>query len=217
MSDKQGNIKQVYEPTWESLDQHRIPGWFHDGKFGIFIHWGVYAVPAYHEWYVTFMSPKACFGRNLGGSPYTASPDDLEEHVFKANIREDAYNYQRERHGPDFAYDDFIPMFKAEKFAPAEWARLFKKAGAKYVVLTAKHGDEFALWPSGYTDRNAGDMGPHRDLVGDLTEAVRNEGLKMGFYHNTTYSFWDERYPDAEWVEYMNKSIKELVDREHLG
>ena len=118
MSDKQGNIKQVYEPTWESLDQHRIPGWFNDGKFGIFIHWGVYAVPAYHEWYVTFMSPKACFGRNLGGPPYTASPGDLEEHVFKANIREDAYNYQRKRYGPDFAYDDFIPMFKAERFAP---------------------------------------------------------------------------------------------------
>ena len=215
MSGEQGSSKRVYEPTWESLDQHRTPKWFDDAKFGIFIHWGVYAVPAYHEWYVTFMSPKARFSRNLGGPPYTASRGDLEEDVFKANIREDAYNYQREKYGPDFAYDDFIPMFKAENFDPAEWARLFKKVGARYVVLTAKHGDEFALWPSSYTDRNAGDMGPHRDLVGDLTEAVRDEGLKMGFYHNTTYSFWDERYPDAEWVEYMNNSIKELVDRYH--
>ena len=204
-----------YEPTWESLDKHPIPEWFDDAKFGIFIHWGVYAVPAYHEWYVTFMSPKACFGRNLGGPPYTATRGDLEENVFKSNIREDAYNYHREKYGPDFAYDDFIPMFKAEKYDPAEWARLFKKAGAKYVILTAKHGDEFALWPSSYTDRNAGDMGPHRDLVGELTQTVRNERLKMGFYHNTTYSFWDERYPDAEWVEYMNNSIKELVDKYH--
>jgi alpha-L-fucosidase len=204
-----------YEPTWESLDSHIVPEWFNDAKFGIFIHWGVYAVPAYHEWYVTFMSPKACFGRNLGGPPYTATRGDLEESVFKSNIREDAYNYHREKYGPDFAYDDFIPMFKAEKYDPAEWARLFKKAGAKYVVLTAKHGDEFALWPSKYTDRNAGDAGPHRDLVGELTQTVRNEGLKMGFYHNTTYSFWDERYPNAEWVEYMNNSIKELVDKYH--
>lgn len=205
-----------YKPTWESLDKHPLPKWFNDAKFGIFIHWGVYAVPAYHEWYVTFMSsPKARFGRNLGGPPYTATCGDLEEDICKKNIKEDAYNYHRQKYGPNFAYDDFIPMFKAEKYEPAEWARLFKKAGAKYVVLTAKHGDEFALWPSIYTDRNAGDMGPHRDLVGGLTEAVRNEGLKMGFYHNTTYSFWDERYPNAEWVEYMNNSIFELVDKYH--
>ncbi|MGC9360676.1 MAG: alpha-L-fucosidase [Anaerolineae bacterium] len=202
-----------YEPMWESLDKHSTPKWFDDAKFGIFIHWGVYAVPAYHEWYVTFMSPKARFGRNLGGPPYTATRGDLAEDVFKANIREDAYAYHRKKFGPSFAYDDFIPMFTAEHFAPAEWASLFKQAGARYVVLTAKHGDEFALWPSKHTPRNAGDMGPHRDLVGYLTEAVRREDLKMGFYHNTTYSFWDERYPEPEWVAYMNDSIKELVDR----
>ncbi len=204
-----------YKPTWESLDKHPLPKWFDDAKFGIFIHWGVYAVPAYHEWYLTFMSPKARYGRNLGGPPYTATRGDLKEDVFKSNIQENAYNYHREKYGTDFAYDAFIPMFKAEKYASAEWARLFKKAGAKYVVLTAKHGDEFALWPSNCTDRNAGDMGPHRDLVGELTQSVRNEGLKMGLYHNTTYSFWDERYPNAEWVKYMNNSIKELVDRYH--
>ena len=202
-----------YQPTWESLDSHPIPQWYDEAKFGIFIHWGAYAVPAYHEWYVTFMSPKARFADNLGGPPYTATQGDLPDNVFKANIRQHAYEYQRKHWGKDFAYDDFIPMFKAEKFQPAEWAKLFKKSGAKYVVLTAKHGEEFALWPSKFTPRNAGDMGPHRDLVGDLTKAVRAEGMKMGYYHNTTYSFWDERYPNKEWVEYMNNSIKELVDR----
>lgn len=161
------------------------------------------------------MSPKARFSRNLGGPPYTATCGDLEEDVCKKSMKEDAYNYHRRKYGPNFAYDDFIPMFKAKKYDPVAWARLFKKAGAKYVVLTAKHGDEFALWPSRYTNRNAGDMGPHRDLVGELTRAVRNEGLKMGFYHNTTYSFWDERYPKAEGMKYMNNSIKELVDRYH--
>jgi len=204
-----------YKATWESLDAHPIPQWFDEAKFGIFIHWGVYAVPAYHEWYVTFMSPKAQFGVNLGGPPYTASQGDLEEAVFKKNIRQHAYEYQLEHWGSEFAYDDFIPLFKAEKFDPVQWADLFKRSGARYVVLTAKHGEEFALWPSQCTPRNAGDVGPERDLVGDLTEAVRAAGMKMGYYHNTTYSFWDDRYPNEEWVNYMNDSIKELVDRYH--
>jgi alpha-L-fucosidase len=78
--------------------------------------------------------------------------------------------------------------------------------------MTAKHGDEFAMWPSQFTPRNAMDMGPERDLVGDLTRTVRNSGMKMGYYHNTTYSFWDARYPDNAWVEYMNSSIKELIE-----
>lgn len=202
-----------YQPTWQSLSSHPVPRWYRDAKFGIFIHWGVYAVPAYHEWYVVFMSPKARFGRNLGGPPYTAAQGDLPDSVFLANIRPKANRYQREQYGVDFAYDDFIPMFKAENFDPESWAALFKQAGARYVVLTAKHGDEFALWPTEYTPRNAMDMGPHRDLVGDLTEAVRHQGLKMGYYHNTTYSFWDARYPDQEWVDYMNHSIEELVDK----
>lgn len=80
------------------------------------------------------------------------------------------------------------------------------------MVLTAKHGDEFALWPTKFTHRNAMEMGPHRDLAGDLLKAVRQTGLKMGFYHNTTYTFWDPRFPGRDWVDYMNSSIKELVD-----
>jgi len=89
--------------------------------------------------------------------------------------------------------------------------RIVQKSGARYVVLDAKHGEEFAMWPSQYTPRNSMDMGPRRDL----TRAVRAVDLKMGFYHNTTYSFYDERFPNNEWVEYMNNSIKELVDLYH--
>ena len=206
---------QKYEPTWESLSTHPYPQWHDDAKFGIFIHWGVYSVPAYHEWYVVRISPKSSFGENLGGPPYTAEQGDFSDSVFHARVSEDANQYHREHYGADFAYDDFIPRFKAEKFDPDSWADLFKKSGARYVVLTAKHGDEFALWPSEHTKRNAMDMGPKRDLVGDLTKAVRSEGMKMGLYHNTTYSFWDERYPNKQWVEYMNNSIKELIDLYH--
>lgn len=206
---------KTYEPTWESLMSHPLPQWFSDAKFGIFIHWGVYSVPAYHEWYIVFMSPAASFARNPGGPPYTAARGELSDSVFHANIREEANQYHREHYGVDFPYDGFIPMFKAEKFDPSAWADLFKQAGARYVVLTAKHGDEFALWPTRYTHRNAMEAGPHRDLVGELTKAVRSKGMKMGLYHNTTYSFWDERYPDKAWVTYMNNSIKELTDLYH--
>jgi alpha-L-fucosidase len=204
-----------YEPTTQSLRKHKVPQWYEDAKFGIFVHWGVYAVPAYHEWYVEFISPKANFGYMLGGPPYTATRGNLPEELYKANVNEDAVKYHLANWGPNFAYDDFIPMFKAEKFDPAAWAQLFRDAGARYVVLTAKHGDEFALWPSKYTHRNAMEMGPRRDLAGDLLKAVRQSGLKMGFYHNTTYTFWDSRYPGRDWVDYMNNSIKELVDLEH--
>jgi len=207
--------KEIYEPTWESLKQHRVPGWFLDAKFGIFIHWGVYAVPAYHEWYIVYYSPKSQFGRNLGGPPYTAEQGDFSDSVFQANIRKDANEYHKRNFGAGFDYDDFIPMFRAEKFEPEEWATLFKKAGARYVVLTAKHGEEFAMWPTKYTPRNSMDMGPRRDIAGDLARAVREEDMKMGFYHNTTYSFYDERFPNKEWVEYMNNSIKELIDLYH--
>ena len=201
-----------YQPTTESLRRHKAPQWFEDAKFGIFIHWGPYAVPAFHEWYVEFISPKARFGFLFGGPPYTADRGGLPEELFRAGVREEAYRYHLENWGPNFAYDDFIPMFRAEKFDPEAWAELFRRAGARYVVLTAKHGDEFALWPSKYTERNALRMGPQRDLAGELLRAIRRRGMKMGFYHNTTYTFWDPRYPGRDWVQYMNHSIKELVD-----
>jgi len=204
--------EKQYQPTSESLRTHKVPQWYEDAKFGIFIHWGVYAVPAYHEWYVEFISPKSNFGFMFGGPPFTATRGDLPESLFTAKVREDAVKYHLAHWGPDFGYDDFIPMFKAEKFDPAAWAELFRASGARYVVLTAKHGDEFALWPTRHTHRNSVEMGPHRDLAGDLTKAVRQTGLKMGFYHNTTYTFWDPRYPGRDWVDYMNHSIEELVD-----
>jgi alpha-L-fucosidase len=207
--------KKTYEPTFESLDSHPTPQWFKDAKFGIFIHWGVFSVPAFHEWYVEMMSPRSTWGQRPLGPPYTAAQGNLSDSIFKletSGSKEEANRYQRDNYGVDFEYDDFIPMFKAERFDPAGWADLFIQSGARYVVLTAKHGEEFALWPSEFTKRNAMEMGPHRDLAGDLLKEVRSRGLKMGFYHNTTYSFWDKRYPDKEWVEYMNNSIKELVD-----
>jgi len=213
--DCMGQQRKIYEPTIESLDSHPTPQWFRDARFGIFIHWGPYAVPAFHEWYLEFMSPNSTWGKTPAGPPYTAAQGNLTDSAFQwetRGVRGEANRYHREKYGVDFEYDQFIPMFKADKYDPAAWADLFVQSGAKYVVITAKHGDEFAMWPSKYTSRNSVEMGPHRDLTGDLLKEVRARGLKMGLYHNTTYSFWDHRYPNQEWVEYMNNSIKELVD-----
>ena len=204
-----------YQPTTESLRTHKAPQWYEDAKFGIFIHWGPYAVPAYHEWYVEFISPKANYGFLFGGPPFTATRGDLPEALFLEKTRADAVAYHKQNWGADFPYDNFLPMFKAEKFDPDSWARLFREAGAQYVVMTAKHGDEFAMWPTKFTHRNAMETGPKRDVLGDLTKSVTASGLKMGYYHNTTYTFWDDRYPGRDWVNYMNNSIKELVDLYH--
>ena len=157
-----------YEAKWESLDSRPVPQWWQDAKFGIFIHWGPYAVPAfgnitkdgkfawdcYAEWYQGFMLK--------GKKPY------LEHH---------------EKFYHNAPYGNFAAQFKAEHFDPAEWARLFKQAGAKYVVLTSKHHDGYALWPSPESPYyNAVAMGSGRDLAGEFCKAMREAGLKRGFY-----------------------------------
>ena len=142
-------------PTWESLQTHTTPDWYLDGKFGIFIHWGVYSVPAFgSEWY-----PRNMY---IQGTP--------------------EYKHHRQTYGPqaEFGYKEFIPQFKAEGYNPAAWAALFKEAGARFVVPVAEHHDGFPLYASQLTRWNAAKMGPCRDLIGDLAEAVREEGLVFG-------------------------------------
>jgi alpha-L-fucosidase len=144
-----------YDATWESLKNYQIPDWYQDAKFGIFIHWGVYSVPAFaNEWY-----PRNMY---LKGTP------EYEHHI--------------QTWGPhhEFGYKDFVPMFKAEKFDPAEWADLFKRSGARYVVPVAEHHDGFAMYDCSSSQWTAVKMGPKRDVVGELAEAVRREGLVFG-------------------------------------
>jgi alpha-L-fucosidase len=144
-----------FRPDWESLKGYQAPEWYQDAKFGIFIHWGVYSVPAFgSEWYPRLMYTQ--------GSP--------------------EYEHQIATYGPltKFGYKDFIPMFKAEHYDPQAWAKLFKDAGARYVVPVFEHHDGFAMYDSGLSDWTAVKMGPHRDLWGDLAKAVRAEGLHLG-------------------------------------
>jgi alpha-L-fucosidase len=167
-----GAAKQ-YEPDWASLDSRPTPKWFLDAKFGIFIHWGVYSVPAwgqekeYSEWY----------WRQTFNNDGTVKDNEWGK-------------FHKESYGDDFQYSSFVSMFKCELFDPNEWADIFARSGAKYVVLTSKHHDGFCLWPSKQANMtwgrpwNSVDAGPRRDLLGELTEAVRKKDLKMGFYYS---------------------------------
>jgi alpha-L-fucosidase len=125
-------------------------------------------------------------------------------------------DFHLKTYGPNFKYQDFTPMFKAELFDPAKWAELFKESGAKYIVLTSKHHDGFALWPSANSwNWNSVDVGPHRDLCGDLTAAVKNKGLHMGFYYSL-YEWYNPSYNNdlqAYVNEHMIPQMKDLVTR----
>lgn len=201
-----------YEPTVESLNSHPTPKWFNDDKFGIFIHWGAYSVPAwgprgsYAEWYWNYM--------NNAGSP--------------TNV------HHRDTYGPETPYDAFVEQWRAEKFDPRDWVRLFNDAGAKYFVLTSKHHEGVALWDSEVSGRDTVDLGPRRDLAGDLFAAARRDGkLKAGFYYslyewsNPSYTGKPVRNPytgeevpytgapvvDDYVGDYMVPQMRELVDR----
>jgi alpha-L-fucosidase len=154
-----------FRPDWGSLKTWRVPDWYLDGKFGIFIHWGAYSVPAFgSEWYP----------RNM----YVQGSAEFKHHVATF--------------GPQakFGYKDFLPRFKAEKYDPKAWAALFRKAGAKFVVPVAEHHDGFPMYDSALTAWCAGKMGPKRDLIGDLAAAVRGEGLVFGVSSHRAEHWW---------------------------
>jgi alpha-L-fucosidase len=154
-----------YQATWQSLENYNTPDWFRDAKFGIFIHWGVYSVPAYSsEWYPRQM--------------YLQGSDEFKHHVA-------TYGPQNK-----FGYKDFIPMFKAEKFDPEQWADLFEKAGAKYVVPVAEHHDGFAMYKTALSKWNAAEMGPHRDIIGELSAAIKKHNLIFGLSSHRIEHWW---------------------------
>lgn len=191
-----------YQPNWASLDQRPTPEWFLDAKFGVFIHWGVYSVPAwgkhgeYAEWY----------WQNIRSSERE-----------KAAWRE----FHDKTYGADFDYMDFAPRFTAELFDAEQWADLFVRAGVRYVVPTSKHHDGFALWPSAEASRtwgrpwNAAEIGPHRDLLGELARATRARGLHFGFYYSL-YEWFNPLWltDRSRYVsEHMVPQFKDVVTR----
>lgn len=167
--------QNIPKKDWASIDKRPIPEWFEDAKFGIFIHWGIYSVPmwspkgTYEEWYKYWLDNKTLFGNG----DFTGT---------------EIYDYHTKMYGEDFDYARFAPMFKAMDYDASQWAQLFQKSGAKYVVLTTKHHDGFALWPSkeasaGYgRPWNSMEVGAKRDLVGEYVEALKKTDIKVGCY-----------------------------------
>lgn len=190
-----------YQATWESIDARPIPEWYTDAKLGIFIHWGVYSVPAYAPTDVSLYAKYAeWYWKRL------SDPQSEGYEQFRA--------FHDRVFGPETSYEELAPLFRAEMFDPGAWASLFRDAGARYVVLTSKHHDGFALWPSEFSPEwNAGAVGPRRDLAGDLTRAVREAGLKMGFYYSL-YEWFNPLYHDdlKQYTEtHMWPQLRELV------
>ncbi|KAM6959428.1 tissue alpha-L-fucosidase-like isoform 2-T2 [Aplochiton taeniatus] len=158
-----------YTADWASIDSRPLPKWYDEAKFGIFVHWGVFSVPGFgSEW----------FWWHWQGQP----PDPRY------------VRYMTDNYPPGYSYPEFAPQFHAQFFDPEQWADIFEASGAKYVVLTAKHHEGFTNWPSlNSWNWNSVDTGPHRDLVGDLGEAVRNRSLHYGLY-NSLYEWFHPLY-----------------------
>jgi alpha-L-fucosidase len=183
-----------YGPTETALAGHQAPYWFQGAKFGIFIHWGVYSVPAwapvgkqYAEWYWDQMQ----------------DPNNP------------TYAYHRDTYGEDFAYDDFIPRFTAENFDPQAWVELFRDAGAQYHVLTSKHHEGFALWDTKVSDRNAVKMGPKKDLVKELFDASRRHTPEL---HRGLYFSMPEWFnPDNPWMGHAPRNPYTLQPVPYTG
>ena len=187
-----------FVPTWDSIREHyTVPQWFIDAKFGITMHWGLFSVAAYHnEWYERYM--------------YTTFADWHAQHF-----------------GPQdqFGYKDLIPLFKATDFNADDLAELVKASGAKYFMPTVEHHDGFSLWKSATNPYNAYNMGPHRDLVGEMAVATRKAGLKFGICsHNMEhYTFVnptpglktdvdDPKYADFYWHDRSDARLQEFLE-----
>ena len=157
-----------FKAEWTSLEGYRIPQWYKDAKLGIFIHWGVYSVPAFgSEWY-----PRQMY--------------------LDAKRRGDNFfQHHKEKYGPQktFGYKDFVPMFTADKFDAVGWVKLFKEAGARYVVPVAEHHDGFPMYDCKFTRWNAAILGPKRDVIGELSEATRDAGLKFGVSSHRAFNW----------------------------
>lgn len=192
----------AYEPNWASLDQRPTPKWWVDAKFGIFVDWGLCSVPAwsvrgeYAEWYWN-----------------RVERDKSKDGPW--------WSFHSQTYGEDFEYEDFATMFKGELFDPDEWAELFERSGAKYVVLISKHHDGYCLWPSQEANKtwgrpwNSVDSGPERDVLGELTEAVEGRGLRMGMYYSL-YEWYNPLWlkdRDRYVAEHMIPQFKNVVTR----
>ncbi|MCY3865196.1 MAG: alpha-L-fucosidase [Chloroflexi bacterium] len=215
----------TFEPTLESVGAHEVPAWYHNAKLGIFIHWGLYSVPAW-----------APAGGDIGEVFQSGDMSDW----FRVNSYAEWYlntlkfedgptrAWHNKNYGSNFQYDDFVAGFNSalRRWDPSEMAALFSEVNARYVVLTTKHHDGFLLWNSEIPCPHKANYHTMRDVVGDLTDAVRDQGLRMALYYSggLDWAFNEARIEDVqdvwgtivqspEFVEYSVAHWKELIDR----
>ncbi len=201
-SERKPSDIRKYESSWQSLIQHEVPEWLQDAKFGIYAHWGLYSIPAFGREY---------YGRDL---------------YDKSNRNKIYQHHLKIYGGPEkFGNKEFIPLFKAEKFNPDEWADLIKRSGAKYAGIAVVHHDGFGLWDSDVNKWNVGKMGPKRDIYGELVKSLRKQGLRIiaTFHHFRSFNWYlprnkehldaasqkgwdlfDPQYADLYWNEYTS-------------
>lgn len=185
----------TYENNWESLNSRPVPKWFGEAKFGIFIHWGIYSVPAYTvngeyaEWYRDRLT-------------------NNNDHPIK--------DFHKRVYSESTTYEDLATQFKAELFDAKEWAELFKKSGAKYINFVSKHHDGFCMYPTDYAwNWNSKDIGPHRDFCMELKNALEGTGVKFGVYHSV-YEWVHPLYlkdPEEYAVKHLHPMLKELIEK----
>jgi alpha-L-fucosidase len=214
-------LNNMYEPTFSSVKQHPLPDWFNDAKFGIFIHWGLYSVPACAP--RKAMDLKALLSGDFGDSPYA------EWYQNSLRIKGSAVQqYHAKKYGANFPYENFAAVFNEQSRAwdPDVWADVFQQAGARYVVLVTKHHDGFLLWPSQHRNPRRSDYHAARDIVGELQRSVRARGLQMGCYYSSALDWSFTPQPiqniadlmtsgpaDRVYRDYIEQHWKELIDR----
>jgi alpha-L-fucosidase len=215
-----------YEPTLKSVSRHRVPEWYHDAKFGIFIHWSLSCVPAYAP----------CDQGDIleilrRGGPRELMKNQPYSEWYLNSLRIEGspvHRHHLEKYGAEFDYYRFAEEFNGalDRWDPEDWADLFAAAGARYVVPVTKHHDGFLLWPSRQKNPHRPGCQATRDVVGELTEAVKARGLRMGFYYSSLldWTFTDEPLRDyadlgivypagEEYLRYVRGHWRELIDR----
>lgn len=176
--------QDVYQPTHDSVSKHPLPDWYVDAKFGVIIHYGIYTVPG---WAPLFDPTGKLFSKEFFyNNPYP------EWYLNSMQIEgSPTYEYHKKYYGVNFKYDDFIPLFEKalQKWNPDNWSELLAAGGVKYVVFVTKHHDGYLLWPSAYPNPYKQNYRAPRDVVGELTDSVRNHGMRMGLYYSGGYDW----------------------------
>ena len=214
---------QKYEATIESLDRHELPAWYDQAKLGIFVHWGLYSVPGW--------APLAHPNHDFSSQDYITNNPYAEWYLNTMRLDgSPTQKYHEEHYGKNYDYYSFAPIFNAEikKWKPEQWAETFHAAGAKYVVLTTKHHDGFTLWPSTTPNPKlpADQQHASRDIVSELSDAVRQQGMRMGLYYSGGYDWtfvpgpirvaadYEKVKPQSEaYGKYADAHVRELIAR----